>query len=233
MTEKGPDMPIEIHAEDGDHGANQNEAPEPQPKIEPRAADGSDNAWPSGDDNARAGQDGITGLPGFAANNGANGATTGAAINLFIQQLSDGAFHVSVRGGDGGNGGRGGRGGQGGEGQDGGRGEDDVPDAAGGEGGDGGTGGRGGNGGNGGSATDLNLYIEDPDFTFGDIDVEFSSGRGGRFGTGGAGGSGGLGGRGGGRPDGARSTSGSQGAQGANGSDGVDGQEGELNIYLG
>lgn len=226
-------MPIEILAEDGDDAPNQASIPAAQPKITPRADDGSDNAWPSGDDAAKAGATGIPGLPGLPAGNGQHGASAGGGVNFYINELTGSVFGVTLRAGDGGNGGKGGKGGPGGEGQDGGRGDGDVADADGGRGGDGGQGGTGGNGGNGGSCSDVDVHIADPDFTFADIDIEFSAGRQGNGGDPGDGGDPGLGGLRGGRVDGPRSTSGSPGPQGVRGSDGIAGVEGELNIYLG
>ena len=208
------------------------EHPAAKPKITPRAADGSDNGWPSGDDSAGNGMEGLPGDQGFFGQSGLNGGSTPPNINIHITTFIDGFFDVLVRGGNGARGQKGSIGGGGGEGQDGGNGNGDVPAGFGGVGGRGGKGGTGGSGGNGGNASNINLYIENPeDINLSNVRVEFSQGFKGGKGPGGRGGPGGLGGRRG--ENGDRSTSGGEGPEGdAGGSAGVDGNAGNLDIWV-
>jgi hypothetical protein len=206
--------------------------PDAKPKIVPRAADGSDNGWPSGDDSAGNGSRGFVGDQGFTGQDGLNGGHTPPNIRIHITTFIDGFFDVLVRGGNAARGQQGGLGGGGGEGQDGGNGDGDVAPGSGGEGGLGGKGGTGGSGGNGGNASNIDLYIENPaDLDLNNVRVEFSQGFRGGKGPGGHGGPGGLGGRRGSNGD--RSTSGAQGPDGdAGASAGVDGSAGSLDIWV-
>jgi hypothetical protein len=221
----GIDAPVLADFADDQH-------PAAKPKITPRAADGSDNGWPSGDDSAANGMDGLVGDQGFTGQDGLNGGNTPPSINIHITTFIDGFFNVTVRGGNGARGQKGGIGGGGGEGQDGGNGDGDVAAGFGGTGGRGGVGGTGGMGGNGGNASNINLYIENPnDIDLNNVNVEFSQGFKGGKGPGGRGGPGGLGGT---RGEvGARSTSGAEGPEGVPGSNaGIDGTAGSLDIWV-
>lgn len=227
-------MGINVHGIDApvipDFGPDDH--PAAKPKITPHAADAHDNAWPSGDDNAANGADGIVGDQGFTGQDGLNGGNTPPDIRIHITTFIDGFFDVTVRGGNGARGQKGGIGGQGGEGQDGGSGDDDLPAGLGGRGGRGGKGGTGGSGGNGGNASNIDLYIENPDdIDLNNVRVEFSQGFKGGKGPGGIGGPGGAGGTRGAGGD--RSTSGSQGPEGDAGfAAGVDGSAGSLDIWV-
>jgi hypothetical protein len=225
---------INIHGIDApplsDFSAEQH--PDAKSKITPRAADGHDNGWPSGDDGAGNGATGLIGDQGFTGQDGLNGGNTPPSINIHITTFIDGFFDVSVRGGNAARGQKGGLGGGGGEGQDGGNGDGGVSAGAGGTGARGGKGGTGGTGGNGGNASNVNLFIENPeDINLSNVRVEFSQGFKGGKGPGGRGGPGGLGGRRG--ETGERSTTGGEGAEGdPGGSAGIDGTAGTLDIWV-
>ncbi|MDQ2632081.1 MAG: hypothetical protein M3Y75_14090 [Actinomycetota bacterium] len=208
--------------------------PAPKPKIVPHAADGRDNGWPSGDDQAGNGIAGEVGAPGFPGINNTSGGDTPQNSSLIIGDFV-GTLEVTVRGGNGGNGGRGGKGGTGGEGQDGGAGNGEVPEGRGGRGGQGGPGGRGGNGGRGGDAHNVDLYIPNPEDAISiNTSITFGGGFRGYGGFGGFGGDGGAGGLSGHRPDGERAQQGDPGPDGSSGTDGSrDGTSGHLNIYVG
>lgn len=207
--------------------------PQP-PKIVPNAADGHDNGWPSGDDQAQTGAPGADGAAGLPGQNNFDGGNTPANASFTIGGFA-GTLQVEVRGGNGGNGGRGGPGGTGGEGQDGGRGDGGVQDAPGGKGGRGGKGGLGGSAGNGGAANNLDLYFPNPnDIVTVNTDVTFGGGFRGHGGLGGRSGDGGPGGVKGHRDGGERAQQGDPGAWGDNGPDGQhDGATGHLNIIVG
>lgn len=227
-------MGINIHGIDApalsDFTAEQH--PDAKPKLTPRAADGSDNGWPSGDDSAGNGAPGLIGDQGFTGQDGLNGGNTPPNVNIHITTFIDGFFDVTVRGGNGARGQRGAIGGGGGEGQDGGNGDGDVSAGLGGTGGRGGKGGMGGSGGKGGDASDINLFIENPEnIDLNNVRIEFSQGFRGGKGPGGRGGPGGAGGR---RGDaGDRSTGGAEGPEGDPGSSaGADGSAGNLEIWV-
>jgi hypothetical protein len=200
------------------------DVPDPQPKITPRAADGQDNAWPSGDDNAGDGDPGLMGVQGFTGADGGNGEDS-AVVNMEITSL-DGPLVIDVRAGAGAKGQKGGRGGRGGDGQDGGHGNGGVPAGRGGTGGRGGQGGTGGSGGDGGNAHDVTLTIHNAaGVDINQISNHFAGGRRGGKGDGGPGGAGGQGGAG---PGGGAGGVGPEGNQGQ--SAGSDGPSGHLNL---
>jgi hypothetical protein len=225
-------MPITVIGTTPDPVPDRTTIPAPQPKKVPRNKDEEENAWPSGDAGAVAGDVGFQGLPGEPGGDNFDGGSTPMNLTFAVGGFV-GVLDITVRGGNGGNGGKGGLGGDGGEGQDGGKGGDEGGDAAGGIGGQGGQGGQGGRGGNGGAANSFDLYIPNAaDVISINTNILFGGGFRGRGGEGGGGGTGGLGGVAG--ESTTRSTRGQPGGIGAPGDNGNhDGSTGHLNMYIG